>query len=232
MERYSRQIELLGRENQEKLQRSKVLVIGTGGLGSPAVTAMAVSGIKTLGIVDSDKVEISNLNRQTLHTETNINRSKTSSALERVQMLNRTLEVKSYNTRLDSTLAEEIFPSYDLIISCVDNYETRSIVSKIAVKLGITVIEGGIEGFDAFVQIIIPGKTPCFNCLYTGGTEIYRQVVGAATGIIGSMQALEAIKQLTGLWKEHYNYLAIDLVDYSIDTIKFEAKTNCSCQIK
>lgn len=232
MERYLRQLELLGRDNQLRLGQSKVLVIGTGGLGSPVITSMAVSGIGSLGIVDCDTIEISNLNRQTLHSETDINRSKSSSAGERVKSLNQHLEVLTYNRRLDSKLAEEIFPLYDLIIDCVDNYETRSIVSKIAAKLGKTVIEGGIEGFDAFIQIIIPGKTPCFNCIYQGSADIYRQVVGAATAIIGSMQALEAIKQLTGLWSGKYNYLGIDLSDYSIDTMNFEANPNCSCHKK
>ncbi len=230
MERYLRQIELLGKDNQDKLKNSKVLVIGTGGLGSPTLIALTVAGIGEIGLVDFDKVEIHNLNRQTLHDENYIGTEKTTSAYNRLSSLNKTTVIKTFSERLTDTLAIKLFPYYDIIIDCVDNYETRAVVSKISAQLKKPVIEGGIEGFNGYIQIIDPDKTACFNCLgFNSNAEIVRQVLGAGTGIIGSMQALECIKYLTGFWDRSYSYIAFNLLKYQIDTLYLEPSAECSC---
>lgn len=229
MNKYLRQIELIGKEQQEKLRDTKVLVVGTGGLGSPALLALAVSGIETIGIVDNDIVDITNLNRQIIHNETSIGMKKTLSASNRLSEMNKDLDIMLYQERLTESNAERIFSKYHIIVDCVDNYETRKTVSQEAVKQNKTVIEGGIEGFSGFAQIIIPKRTACFNCLDINHSDIQRQVLGASTGIIGSILALECIKQITGLWDSNYSYIAVDMMSYKVDTLFIKNNPNCSC---
>ncbi|MGL1894465.1 MAG: HesA/MoeB/ThiF family protein [Spirochaetaceae bacterium] len=232
MSRFIRQIELIGVQNQEKLKESKVLVIGSGGLGSPVLQSLAVSGIGTIGIVDYDTIDITNLNRQILHDEDSIGDYKTISAEKRLNKMNQTIDIMTYKQTLTEESAKIIFPNFDIIIDCVDNYETRKLVSKEAVKLNKTVIEGGIEGFDGFIQIIEPSNTACFNCLELNNTDIYRQVLGASTGIVGNIQALECIKYIIGLWDRSYSYISVNLINYDIDTILLKSSTNCNCYNK
>lgn len=229
MDKYTRQIELIGIHQQERLHDAKVLVVGTGGLGSPTLMALAVSGVGTIGLIDDDTVDLSNLNRQILHDETYVGTSKTLSAQYRLKQMNKDIEINTYNERLTEERARIIFPEYDVIIDCVDNYETRSAVSTVATELDKIVIEGGIEGFNGYVQIIQPHETACFNCGGVIDKDIYRQVLGACTGIIGNIQALECLKVLTGLWDGKYSYIAIDMMAYDVDTLYMAPSEACTC---
>ncbi len=230
MERYARHQELIGAAGQTALAKARVLVIGTGGLGSPTLFALAAAGVGTLGIVDDDVVEISNLNRQLLHSDAFINQPKTDSAKQTIGRFNPDIQLKTYSQRFDADLAEQIVPEYDMLVDCVDNYATRIAANACAVKYNKTLIEGGIEGMSGFVQIVIPGKTACFNCFGVEDNEIYRQVLGASTGIIGNLQALECIKQLTGIWDGSYSYIAVDFRQCSMERMFLEPNDDCGCK--
>jgi adenylyltransferase/sulfurtransferase len=228
-ERYSRHTEIIGAEGQKMLSCSKVLVIGTGGIGSPAIFSLAAVGVGTIGIVDDDTVEISNLNRQILHSEKFLNRPKTDSAKETISNFNSDIEIIPYKQRFDKALAEDIVPDYDVLVDCVDNYVTRKIASHYVVHYQKSLIEAGIEGMSGFVQIVIPGQTACFNCFSLEEKDIYRQVLGASTGVIGCLQALECIKVLTGLWKKDYSYISLNFKNYALDRIFLEPNESCVC---
>jgi len=231
LERYSRQKEVLGSEGQDKLLNSRVLVIGTGGLGSSVLYYLTASGVGTIGIVDKDELEISNLNRQILHREKSLGKDKSQSAGRSLLEFNSELKLNIISEKLDKALAESLFPDYDIIINCVDNYNTRKIVSEIAVKFNKSVVEAGIEMMHGFVQIIIPGETACFNCFNLEEKEIKRQVLGAAAGMIGCMQSLECIKILTGKWDKSYSYISMDFNDYKTDRIFLSpAYYCCGCK--
>ena len=231
-ERYSRHAEIIGEEGQKTLSRSKVLVIGTGGIGSPAIYSLAAVGVGTIGIVDDDVVEISNLNRQILHSERFLNRPKIDSAKETISNFNSDIEIIPYKQRFDKALAEEIVPEYDVLVDCVDNYATRKIASHYAVHCRKPLIEAGIEGMAGFVQIVIPGQTACFNCFALEDKEIYRQVLGASTGVIGCLQALECIKVLTGLWDRSYSYISLNFENHALDRIFLEPHERCLCHTR
>lgn len=230
MERYSRHQDLIGDEGQQALASARVLVIGTGGLGSPTLFALAAAGVGTLGIVDDDEVELSNLNRQLLHSDEFLALPKTDSARSTIKRFNPDVELKTYAHRFDESLAMEIVPEYDMIIDCVDNYDTRIVASRYAARFGKTLIEAGIEGMSGFVLIVVPGKTACFNCFGIEDQHIYRQVLGASTGVIGNLQALECIKQLTGQWDGSYSYLAVDFEHCSMDHVLLEPRDGCECR--
>lgn len=230
MERYARHQDLVGADGQQALADAKVLVIGTGGLGSPTLFALAAAGVGTIGMVDDDVVELSNLNRQVLHSDAFINQPKTDSAQSTISRFNPDIQLKTYAQRFDAKLAAEILPEYDVLIDCVDNYATRIVANEYSAKYNKTLIEAGIEGMSGFVQIVIPGKTACFNCFGLEDKEIYRQVLGASTGIIGNLQALECIKQLTGMWDGSYSYIAVDLQHCTMERLLLEASAECGCR--
>ncbi len=229
MERYSRHLDLVGPEGQRALSEARVLVIGTGGLGSPTLLALAAAGVGTIGLVDDDVVEISNLNRQLLHSDEFLGRPKTDSAKSTLSRFNPDIELIPFAHRFDAGLAEEIVPRFDILVDCVDNYATRIVANQFCTQYGKTLIEAGIEGMSGFVQIVIPGKTACFNCFGVEDKEIYRQVLGASTGVIGNLQALECIKQLTGQWDGTYSYIAVDFKTLSIERLLLEASAECGC---
>ena len=168
IERYSRQILVpdLGGKSQIHLMQSRVLVIGAGGLGSPAALYLAAAGIGTLGIVDPDSVELSNLQRQILHATRDIGRAKTESAAQKLQELNPDVEVKTYPVRLESSNAAEIATGYDFIVDGSDNFETKFLVNDVAIRLGIAFSHGGIVRLQGQTMTVLPRKTACYRCLF------------------------------------------------------------------
>jgi adenylyltransferase/sulfurtransferase len=174
-------------------------------------------------------VELSNLNRQIVHDESFLHHKKTESAAFRLKRMNEDLEIQTYPEKFTEALALQIMPLYDIIVDCVDNYETRQLVSRMATELNVPLIEGGIEGFHGYVQIIMPHKTACFNCLGISQSPIQRQVVGAGVSTIGSIQALECIKILTNKWQGTYDYIALDLLTYEVETLFLRPNPNCTC---
>jgi adenylyltransferase/sulfurtransferase len=206
--RYSRQIILegFGAEGQKKLQEAKILVVGAGGLGSPALFYLAAAGIGTLGIIDFDTVTFSNLNRQILHFSDDIGRPKTDSAAAKIIQLNPDVKVIQYNMRLTIDNVEAVIADFDLVIDATDNFTVRYLISDCCYFLKKPVIEGAATGYDGLLMTIIPGKTPCYRCLYPVPPEdgvlptcSDTGILGMVTGIIGTTQALEAIKLILGI---------------------------------
>lgn len=196
--RFERQLPLIGPEGQKKLENSTVLIAGAGGLGSPAATYLALAGVGELIIVDDDRIQESNLNRQFLHAAASVGLQKVYSAEATLASLAPETSVIAYPGRIDETSADRLVADADVVIDALDNYETRFILHEAAWNADVPFIHGAIEGFSGQMTSIIPGQSPCLSCLIPavppGGNV---PVIGAIAGVIGSIQAMEAIKYLT-----------------------------------
>jgi adenylyltransferase/sulfurtransferase len=198
--RYHRQILLFGEEGQIKLKAARILVAGAGGLGSPVSIYLAAAGVGTLRIVDCDTVEESNLNRQLLHSSRDIYKRKTVSANEKLTVLNPLIRIEPIHRMIEESTVRGIAKDCDLIVDAMDNFETRHLLNQTAIALGIPLIYGSVRGFYGQVMTIIPKKTPCLRCVFPviPPPKTF-PIIGATCGIIGSIQANEALKLLTGL---------------------------------
>jgi molybdopterin/thiamine biosynthesis adenylyltransferase/rhodanese-related sulfurtransferase len=206
-ERYSRHLLVpeIGLEGQTKLLESKVLLLGAGGLGSPTALYLAAAGVGTLGIVDDDEVDLSNLQRQVIHTTDRIGVAKVDSAEESVKAINPDVEVVKYKTRLDASNIMEIIQGYDVIVDGVDNFPTRYLLNDATVRLGIPVVSASILGFDGQLSVFKPHDGPCYRCLYPvpPPAELAPScgangVLGVLPGTMGLLQATEVVKLVTG----------------------------------
>ena len=207
VKRYDRQIILpqVGSDGQKKLKKSKVLIIGAGGLGAPAALYLAGAGVGTIGIVDADDVSVSNLQRQIIHTSKREGTNKAESAKKSMLELNEHIKVNTYPEYLYADNAEELFKEYDFIIDAVDNFETKFLINDTCVLLKKPFCHAGIRQFYGQVLTYVPGEGPCYRCIFE---EIPKDgtvdncssagVIGSIPGIIGSIQALEAQKYITG----------------------------------
>ena len=166
--RYSRHLLLpeVGLEGQKRLKAARVLIIGTGGLGAPVALYLAAAGVGTLGIVDFDFVEISNLQRQIIHSTKDLNRPKVASAKDKLKAINPDLQVVTYNTTLSSKNALEIIREYDLVVDGTDNYPTRYLINDACVLLGKPLVYGSIFQFEGQASVFYAGEGPCYRCLY------------------------------------------------------------------
>jgi len=203
---YQRQIEMpeIGTAGQERLHAGRVLVIGAGGLGSPILFGLAGAGVGRIGIVDADRVSASNLNRQYLYTPADCDSLKAEVARDRIAQFHPDLQVEAFPEMLDELSAQQMFLNYDLIVGAVDNNKTRRIINAVCCRLGLPWIDGGIQGFSGYATLIIPGKTPCFDCLFglsciPRPTKERPVVLGVTAGVIGSLEANLAIMYLLGL---------------------------------
>ena len=205
IERYSRQIILpnIGGKGQEKLLKAKVLIIGAGGLGSPAALYLASAGIGKIGIADSDKVELNNLQRQILHSNSSIGKTKVESAKERLAAINPDVEVIAHNLRLTSENILDIIRDYDIVVDGSDNFPTRYLVNDACVLSGKPLSHGGIFRFDGQAMTILPHKSACYRCLFPeppppGFVPSCQEagILGAVAGIIGTIQANEVLKYI------------------------------------
>jgi adenylyltransferase/sulfurtransferase len=208
IERYSRQIILpdVGGKGQRKLLESKVLVVGAGGLGSPAGYYLAAAGVGTLAFVDFDVVELSNLHRQILHNTERVGQSKTASAAATIAQLNPDVQVIQYQKQLTSENALEIFGPYDVIIEGSDNFPAKYLANDACVLMDKPLVFGAVFQFDGQVSVFQPHQGPCYRCIFPQppppGTVPSCQeagVFGAVPGVIGTIQAVEAVKLLLGL---------------------------------
>ena len=205
--RYSRHIILdeVGEAGQARLLRSRVLLLGAGGLGSPAALYLAAAGVGTLGIVDLDVVDASNLQRQILHATSRLGMPKVDSAEMAIRDLNPDVLVIKFEERLDSSNVERIFAGFDVIVDGCDNFPTRYLVNDASVFMNIPVVHGSIFRFEGQVTTFVPRVGPCYRCLYPEPPPAHLApscaeagVLGILPGIIGTMQATEAIKFLLG----------------------------------
>ena len=208
VQRYARHIILpnIGGKGQRKLLDSSVLVIGAGGLGSPIAMYLAAAGIGKLGVVDFDEVDVSNLQRQILHTSDDIGRPKVESAIEHLRSINPTIEIEGHDTLLFSTNVYDVFDGYDIIVDGTDNFPVRYLVNDATQFTGKPLVYGSIYQFEGQATVFMPDKeTPCYRCLFPSppppGTVpscAEGGVFGVLPGVIGAIQATEAIKLITG----------------------------------
>ncbi|TKA95737.1 HesA/MoeB/ThiF family protein [Cereibacter changlensis] len=207
LERYARHIMLreIGGPGQRRLKDAKVLVVGAGGLGSPALLYLAASGVGTIGVIDGDRVENSNLQRQVIHTDARIGLPKVASAEVQMRALNPFIEVRPYHRDLNEETAAELIAEYDLILDGTDNFDTRYLVNQAAVAAGKPLIAGAIAQWEGQVSLYDPARGgPCFECVFpvrpAPGLVPSCAEAGVAAplpGVVGSMMAVEAVKHLT-----------------------------------
>jgi molybdopterin/thiamine biosynthesis adenylyltransferase/rhodanese-related sulfurtransferase len=235
--RYSRHILLpqVGEEGQRTLKRSRVLLVGAGGLGSPVALYLAAAGVGTLGLVDFDTVDLSNLQRQILHGSAGIGSSKIDSARDRLVDINPNVSIEPYRTRLTSQNALEIARGYDLIVDGTDNFATRYLVNDTSVLLGIPNVYGSVYRFEGQASVFGASTGPCYRCLFRdppppdlvpscaeGG------VLGVVPGLVGTIQATEAIKMLLGLGDTLVGkLLTIDVMKMSFRTLAIRKDPSC-----
>jgi molybdopterin/thiamine biosynthesis adenylyltransferase/rhodanese-related sulfurtransferase len=206
-ERYSRHLLLpeVGAEGQQKLLDAKVLLLGAGGLGSPAALYLAAAGVGTLGIVDSDEVDLSNLQRQVIHSSDRIGVAKVDSAEQTISALNPDVNVVKHQVRLDASNIMEILPDYDVIVDGLDNFPTRYLLNDASVRLKIPVVSAAILGFEGQLSVFKPYDGPCYRCLFPvpPPAELAPScgangVLGVLPGTMGLLQATEVVKLVLG----------------------------------
>ena len=206
-DRYSRHLLLpeVGIEGQQKLLDAKVLLLGAGGLGSPAALYLAAAGVGTLGIVDNDAVDVSNLQRQVIHASDRIGVSKVDSAEQTINALNPDVKVKKYDLRLGQENIMDILPGYDVVVDGLDNFPTRYLLNDASVRLGIPVVSAAILGFEGQLSVFKPYDGPCYRCLFPvpPPAELAPScgangVLGVLPGTMGLLQATEVIKLILG----------------------------------
>ena len=211
-ERYDRQIMIgeIGQEGQEKLKRSRVVIAGTGGLGSPIAIYLAAAGIGMIRLIDHDQVAMSNLNRQILHWEEDIGRKKVDSARTKLRNLNSAVEIEAIAETITEGNISHFVDGCDVIVDAMDNLPTRYLLNRCAIEKNIPFFHGAVNGFEGRVMTIIPGKTACLRCMYRGPVPQEKfPVIGVAPAVIGSIQATEVIKYLIGIGKLLTNRLLI-----------------------
>jgi sulfur-carrier protein adenylyltransferase/sulfurtransferase len=235
--RYSRHFLLpeVGEDGQAKLLQAKVLMVGAGGLGSPSAYYLAAAGVGTIGIIDNDVVDISNLQRQILHANDRVGMPKVESAKKTLEALNPDVKVIPYQAKLTSENIMEIIKDYDLVVDGCDNFPTRYLVNDACVLTGTPNVHGSIFQFEGQATVFYPGKGPCYRCLYPEPPPAEMApscaeagVLGVLPGLIGVIEALEAVKIILGKGDSlvgrllHFNTLTME-----INTLKLRRDPNC-----
>ena len=211
-ERYDRQLMIqgIGVEGQEKLKRSRVLVAGAGGLGSPVAIYLTAAGVGTIRLVDHDQVTLSNLNRQILHGEEDIGRKKIDSATTKLRHLNSWVKIEAIAETITEENVSHLAQGCDVIVDAMDNLPTRYVLNRCAVEKRIPFFHGAVSGFEGRAMTILPGKTACLRCMYRGPIPQEKfPVIGVAPAMIGIIQSTEVIKYLIGIGKLLTNRLLI-----------------------
>jgi len=232
LKRYDRQMMIggFGKEGQEKLKRAKVFVAGGGGLGSPSSIYLAAAGVGMIRIVDHDRVELSNLNRQVLHWDEDIGRSKVDSAAEKLKKLNPEIEVEAVEETITEANVSQLVADSDLIVDAMDNLPARYLLNKTALEKNIPFFHGAVYGFEGRAMTIIPGKTACLECVYHGATTPGGKfpVIGVTPAIIGCIQAAEVIKYIVGIGELLTNRLLMyDGLNLKFTELKVKKDPNC-----
>ena len=236
-QRYARHLVIpdLGEEGQEKLAASSVLVVGAGGLGSPVCYYLAAAGVGRLGLVDADVVELSNLQRQVLHSTADLGRPKVESAAEKLTALNPGVRVEPHRVRFTAATAEDLVSSYDVVVDGVDNFPARYLLNDACVLLRKTLVEGAILQFIGLAMTIRGGETACYRCVFPempapglSPSPAEAGVFGPVPGTIGSIQAAEAVKVITGVGEPLYDrMLQYDAAALSFQEVSVAREPGC-----
>jgi molybdopterin/thiamine biosynthesis adenylyltransferase len=238
MHRYSRHVLIpeVGEEGQLKLLDARVLLIGAGGLGSPAALYLAAAGVGTIGLVDSDVVDVSNLQRQVLHTTDRVDMPKVESARIALNALNPEVRVIGHNTRLTPENADEIVARYDIVVDGSDNFDTMYLINEVCVRQGKPNVSSSILAFDGQITTLVPGEGPCYRCAYPVApppslapscSEI--GVLGVVPGVMGLLQANEVIKLVLGIGEPLVGRLLMfDALSTSFTELKLRRNPECA----
>jgi molybdopterin-synthase adenylyltransferase len=241
VERFSRQIVLkdIGTVGQKKILSSKVLIVGAGGLGSPATEFLSRAGIGRIGIIDNDKINISNLHRQSLYFTSDIGKSKVKIAKDRIKKINNNTKVKIYNIRLNSINFKKIINDYDYVVDGSDNFTTKFLLNDFCLKYKKFLVTGAISKFDGhiFTFDFKDKKSPCLRCFFQESkisddllsceTE---GILGTVAGIVGTIQANEILKKILNIGKGlDKKILIIDLLNLNFRKVNIKKRKNCLC---
>tara|TARA_Y100001970_G_scaffold262877_1_gene347672 strand:- start:510 stop:1265 length:756 start_codon:yes stop_codon:yes gene_type:complete len=242
IEKFSRQIILknIGALGQKKILASKVLVIGIGGLGCPAAEFLTRSGIGTLGIIDHDTVSLSNIHRQSLYDEKDINQSKVKVAKKKLNIINSNTKINIFNFKLNRIRFEKIIKNYDYIVDGTDNFESKFLINDLSIKYKKFLVTGAISKFDGhiFTFNFIDKNNPCLRCFYQEEkipNEIfnceYDGILGTVAGTVGSLQANEILKKILNIGQNLNGFiLIIDLLNLSFRKAKINKSKECKCK--
>jgi molybdopterin/thiamine biosynthesis adenylyltransferase len=231
LERYRRQIMIngFGEEGQAKLKKAKVLIAGVGGLGSAAATYLAVAGVGLIRLVDQDRVELSNLNRQILHRDEDIGKKKIDSAAKKLKSINPDVKIEAVAEKITEANISRLVAGLDLIVDAMDNLPTRYLLNRTAVEKRIPFFHGAVSGFEGRAMTVIPGRTACLRCVYRGAVvEGAPPVVGVTPGVIGCIQATEVIKYIVGIGQLLENRLLV-YDGLSLKFTQFKVKRDPDC---
>ncbi|MBA1338635.1 MAG: adenylyltransferase and sulfurtransferase [Pelagibacterales bacterium] len=244
IERYSRQIILkkVGIVGQKKLSQSSVLIVGAGGLGSPILIYLAAVGVGTIGVIDKDKVELSNLARQIIFSTKDIKKSKSITAIEKIKKINPNLNFSSFNEKLTIKNINNIAKEFDIIVDGSDNFRTRFLVNDYCLKMKKILISGAVSKFDGQIYTFnfLKKKSPCLRCFMpklpnkpdVDSCE-FEGILGPLVGIIGSIQANEVVKEILNIGSSLCGYiLIVDALKLTFRKIKLNKRSNCRCNEK
>jgi adenylyltransferase/sulfurtransferase len=238
--RYERNLLIpgIGERGQELLARARVLIVGMGGLGSPAAFYLSAAGVGTLGLIDSDRVELSNLQRQVLHTVSRLGQPKTVSALSALKALNPEVQIETFQERLTAENAPERIRGFDVVVEACDNFEAKFLINDVCSDLKKPFATAGILALSGQAQFVVPGQTPCVRCALPEipegvPTTSERGVLGAVPGILGSVEALEVIRWITGLWEPQPggagSLHTVDGETMRLHTMRLPRRSDCPC---
>ena len=241
IQRYSRQIILkdVGPIGQKKIINSKVLVVGAGGLGCPVIDYLSRAGVGNIGIVDNDKVNISNIHRQSLYTSKDVGKFKVNIAKKKVKLINPQIKIKTFKIRIDNKNIEKIFKNYDFIVDGSDNFKTKFLLNKYCLNHKKILIVGAISKMDGhiFTFDYKNENNPCLKCFYQTepSDEIlnceYEGILGPVAGIVGNIQAIEVLKKILKIGdKSSKKILILDLSKLDFRRVEFKKKINCICK--
>ena len=241
IERYSRQIVLkdVGPIGQKKIINSRVLIVGAGGLGCPVIDYLARAGVGNLGIIDHDKVNISNIHRQSLYSSKDIGKFKVSVLKKKIKLINPLVKVKIFKKRIEKKNIKEIIKNYEFIVDGSDNFKTKFLLNKYSIKFKKMLFVGAISKFDGhiFTFNFNKKKEPCLKCFYQAepSDDILNceneGIMGPIAGITGSIQAIEVLKRILEFTEKSNNkILILDLINLNFRKVEFNKKKNCICK--
>ena len=231
LERYDRQIMIanIGEEGQEKLKRARVFIAGAGGLGSPAAIYLTAAGVGMIRVVDHDRVELSNLNRQVLHWDEDVGKKKAASAAEKLKKINHEVKIEAIEETITDANVFQLIAGFDVLVDAMDNLPIRYLLNKAAIEKNIPFFHGAVYGFEGRAMTILPGITACLRCVYRGDLPKEKiPVIGVTPAVIGCIQATEVIKYIVGIGELLKNRLLIyDGLDMKFTAFKVKKDPQC-----